>query len=764
MVRNLSDLASLPGFVEPPSKLPEGQERPELENDEDYEPPINDLDTGALVNELMDRNILPKEVELSAHEEQCAASNPESLPWKISMMSVAAPKKEEGFTYRGNQLVLTKVYDLIEQRRGTFDPIRHVERGQKKYFVFTNKNDGFPPHLNLGLNKPWARKHEDNPDQRSDIKDKDIFNPWYLIQLYPILNNFRIMPGTGTPADGPKISDVEKYNREQLKKANNRWSWTKGPLTTDIFSRPNVGELDDWYSDDRFGQQQFTGTNPTTIQRLSKPWLAHFRRAAKDPKDELAKDTINKLFDNYPDSFYMQDYSNFRRHAGFDDMEAEIQHTPEDKEAGTRYGCAAVCLFFLDERGLLHPLAIVTDWRDSTEASVTIYNRELFKRTNLVSGKPRQPSPNEERVKEADDWPWRYAKTCVQTSDWFRHEVSVHLTRTHLVEEAVIVSANRQFDPAHPVFKILRPHWQKTLALNASARQTLVPAVVLRIVGFNSKQALQFIQNEYKTYDFEKSYVPTDLYNRGFPPKDLDSPKFRNYTYARCVNSMWNKIRTYVEKMLALEYGDCLPKDLNDDARKKISRKVATDESIANWCSEMRHPDGADLPTFPKIETFDSLVDCVTMCIHIASPQHTAVNYLQDYYQGFVINKPSCLFAPPPTTLEDLLLYKEEDLTKALPIKHRQEWLLASHVPFLLSFKPNKDKETLRGCIDSARKLIRVRDVNKPPPKWSILNEFCEALDETNAEFQKYANEKWDADKIPYNVLETDYNAVSILI
>lgn len=345
------------------------------------------------------------------------------------------------------------------------------------------------------------------------------------------------------------------------------------------------------------------------------------------------------------------------------------------------------------------------------------------------------------------------AKTCVQTSDWFRHEVTAHLTRTHLVEEAVIVSANRQFDPRHPVFMILRPHWQKTLALNAAARGTLVPSVILKIVGFEDKQATTFIQSEYRTYDFKESYVPTDLHNRGFPPEELDTPKFRNYTYARCVNSMWKKIRSYVDEMLSLEYGHGLPPD-------QLDKKVKNDKSIQKWCEEMQSPSGADLRSFPTITNFKELVDCVTMCIHIASPQHTAVNYLQDYYQGFVINKPSCLFAAPPTSLDILQKYNEDHLIKALPIKHTQEWLLASHVPYLLSFKPDEKKETLIGCIDSARALIR----DKESDEYRVLDKFYGELDRSAGEFQKYADEKWDARDIPYTVLKPKFNAVSILI
>lgn len=263
------------------------------------------------------------------------------------------------------------------------------------------------------------------------------------------------------------------------------------------------------------------------------------------------------------------------------------------------------------------------------------------------------------------------------------------------------------------------------------------------------------MQNEYRNFNFKGSYVPTDLGARGFPPEQLDTPKFHNYAYARCINSMWKKIRDYVEGMLSLAYP-------GPDADKQVK----DDTSIQNWSKEMQSPDGADLQHFPVIGTFTELVDCVTMCIHLASPQHTAVNYLQDYYQDFVINKPSCLFAEPPTSLDSLLRYTEDDLVKALPINHTHEWLLASHVPYLLNFKPNQENETLIAYAlsqwDIYRKKPNPSDVEKKTT--AVLDKFYQALQGSDEEFDQYARAKDDFDDIPYNVLKTDWNAVSILI
>lgn len=340
----------------------------------------------------------------------------------------------------------------------------------------------------------------------------------------------------------------------------------------------------------------------------------------------------------------------------------------------------------------------------------------------------------------------------------------MHLVNTHLVEEAVIVASHRQLDPDHPVMRLLFPHWQKTLALNAAARTTLVPEVIVKLIGIPRENALAFIRHEYKNFDFKKHYVPTDLKERGFPLDRLNSPtdpndpynpkyrKFHNYAYARCIYSMWYKIRNFVEEMLKLDYS-------GPDADSKI----LNDERLQAWSAEIQSPEHADLPSFPTISTFDELVDCVTMCIHIASPQHTAVNYLQNYYQSFVVNKPPCLYAEPPTSLNELLGYTEKQLVQALPMNHSREWLLSSHIPYLLSFKPG-DKESLISYAYSKYNVYMGKTDPRGNRIGQIAEEFYKDLVKSDTEFKAFGQETDDRISIPYEVLNPDWNAVSILI
>lgn len=119
---------------------------------------------------------------------------------------------------------------------------------------------------------------------------------------------------------------------------------------------------------------------------------------------------------------------------------------------------------------------------------MTIFNKRLH---------PLDPTDS-----EISDWPWRYAKTCAQVSDWTRHELASHLVDTHLVEEVIIVGTNRHMGSRHPVYRLLQPHWLRTLSLNAAARSTLVPGVIIDLIGLKKDELHHFISHAFNNFNF----------------------------------------------------------------------------------------------------------------------------------------------------------------------------------------------------------------------------------------------------------------------
>jgi len=485
----------------------------------------------------------------------------------------------------------------------------------------------------------------------------------------------------------------------------------------DMHLAKNIGHRDDWYTDTVFGQQQFTGTNPTTINLAPRHWITAFMTASRTQQ----RGDVTSLLMDYPQSLFIQDYSDFRLSMG---LSPSAELTSEG-----RYGCSSVVLFHLEPEGKLHPLAITLDYKGSMENSVTIFNRRIASTT-----------PGDEE----SDWPWRYAKMCAQVSDWFRHEVAVHLVNTHLVEEVIIVAACRIFEPRHIIFQLLEPHWTSTLSLNEKARQVLVPKIIIKMTGFTATQTYAFIKDAYDNFAWTDSYVPNDLRRRGFPVEDLDTVKYHNYGYARNIARMWEILRKFVSVVLT-------------DAYPGGDVQVANDRFIPAFCHEVRSHSQGQLTSFPDIETLDELIDVVTMCIHIASPQHTAVNYLQQYYQTFVPNKPSALYTRPPQSLEELQNFGEKDILSALPVHKPRDWLIMAQVPFMLSSEVSDDSNILHYATT-------MTDSRSTP---ECIRDAAATLKEDLRDFVgKVAlySQELDDQRMPYFVLDPSKTAVSILI
>lgn len=147
-----------------------------------------------------------------------------------------------------------------------------------------------------------------------------------------LLENQRAKAFGGDPETGLKIQDVVDYNRYHRK------------FGTDLSNGGNIGLLDDWYSDRRFANQQFTGTNPATITKASLAWIAEFSKAAKIGGYSKWVSTLSKAD---PTSLYVQDGSYFRKAIGVSDPEAVLRYKPPG--ADDNWAVGAVSLFQLYE-------------------------------------------------------------------------------------------------------------------------------------------------------------------------------------------------------------------------------------------------------------------------------------------------------------------------------------------------------------------------------------------------------------------------------
>lgn len=227
---------------------------------------------------------------------------------------------------------------------------------------------------------------------------------------------------------------------------------------------------------------------------------------------------------------------------------------------------------------------------------------------------------------------WILAKTAVQVADLVWHEARAHLGLTHLVMEGVTLATQRQLSERHPLHILLTPHCRFTLAINDFAKHHLiVPGgqveqyIAPAINGF-----LGVVAKTLGAFAWKDVALRSDLAARGVD----DVTRLPVYPYRDDALDLWDAIERFVGDYVALYYRDA-------DA-------VADDVELLAWATELGSQDGARLGLIKPPETPTELVDLLTFFIFTASAQHSALNYTQWPFMGYVPSMPAAAYAPLP--------------------------------------------------------------------------------------------------------------------
>jgi len=223
---------------------------------------------------------------------------------------------------------------------------------------------------------------------------------------------------------------------------------------------------------------------------------------------------------------------------------------------------------------------------------------------------------------------------------------------------------HRQLPPHHAVYGLTVPHFEKTLALNVLARSTLI-GTIIQIGGLTQDGVEKLIHRFYNEhYDFNKSMVPNDLKSRGFladQPYDFQkmlkelSATTPGYYYGSMSLRLWDAIRVFVGTVLRRYY-------------KGGDAELRQDLYLQNWANEIK---SKELKGFPcPITDMVQLTDVVTAIIFNGSVLHSAVNYLQWFYMGYVPMIPGNICGPLPPADQKI---NEMYLAQALPTVYQEE-------------------------------------------------------------------------------------------
>jgi arachidonate 15-lipoxygenase len=233
-----------------------------------------------------------------------------------------------------------------------------------------------------------------------------------------------------------------------------------------------------------------------------------------------------------------------------------------------------------------------------------------------------------------DGYRWQMAQTVVQCADGVLQEMVYHLGHTHLVIEAAIVAAQRNLGQAHPLYILLDPHFQLTLALNDYASKNLIApgGAVNQLFGTTLEGCLTVLVRGMRAYDFSRAAPPKELEDRGVS----DRQGLPQYPYRDDALRVWTPIEQFVRRYVALYYG-------NDE-------DVCQDWELQGFIRSFGDPQQGNIQGVPaQISTRDRLVEIIATLIFTATAQHSALNYAQFPFMGYAPNITGALYAPAPT-------------------------------------------------------------------------------------------------------------------
>lgn len=383
-----------------------------------------------------------------------------------------------------------------------------------------------------------------------------------------------------------------------------------------LFAYVNLPEIADTFQDDVvFAYLRVAGPNPIMIQRLTTP----------DPRFPVTEEQYQAVM-GPADSLQTAMDEGRVYLADFAILDGALGGTYGTQPQTQKYLYAPLALFAVPAAGavdrLLRPVAIQCGQSPAEYPVIT-------------------PATGANA--------WLMAKTVVQIADTNVHEAVSHFARTHLLIEPFVIATHRQLAPTHPLFQLLVPHFQGTLAINNSAHQFLVAprGGVNGLLSSTIDNSRVLIVRGFQARGFNADMLPRRLQDRGV----ADSEGLPVYPYRDDGLLIWKAIHDWVEAYLRLFYD-------SDQA-------VQSDQSVQQWAAELVAFDGGRLTDFGdagdgQIATFAYLVDAVTMVIFTGSAQHAAVNFPQSGIMSFAPAVPTAGYRSakgigPDSTYQDWL-------------------------------------------------------------------------------------------------------------
>jgi arachidonate 15-lipoxygenase len=372
-------------------------------------------------------------------------------------------------------------------------------------------------------------------------------------------------------------------------------------------------------SDEIFALQRVAGQNPLVLQRVewTKAWAKKFPVTPEQYTQVMGKDDSLESA-GQEGRLYVCDYGESLDNTIGGDF---------PPFAGQKYINAPLALFALSKA-----------------------DRNIIKAVAIQAG--QEPGPDNPVITPDGGWNWEIAKTIVQNAECNDSEYYRHLGLGHLLTEAFILATHRQLSKKHPLYVLLTPHFEGTLATNSTAVISINDEgsylnITEAIFSCTVPATLGIAANAVNGVNFTENMLANQLRRRG-----VDDPKLLpNYPYRDDALLIWNAIHVWVTDYVRLYYTS--------------DRDVVGDYELQNWVTEVSSRQGGrikgvgDVGGGGKIETLDYLIDCVTEVIYTASAHHALTNFPLDDYELYAPGWPGALYQKARTEAQGAATRKD---------------------------------------------------------------------------------------------------------
>ena len=198
----------------------------------------------------------------------------------------------------------------------------------------------------------------------------------------------------------------------------------------------------------------------------------------------------------------------------------------------------------------------------------------------------------------------------------------------------------RNLPDPHPIFKLLIPHFRYTMAINARARASLINdgGVIDTLFAIGGEGRRELMRQSATRYSIHCTNMKRSAKERG-----VDDPKtLPGYHYRDDGFELWNAMETYIRNVVDDFYKDNVAVKGDGELQK-----WALDLHTYGFPGYYGAEDGHDFPK--KIDGKETLIELCTLIMFTGSAQHSAVNFGQYTYYGYIPNAPTGLRRPPPT-------------------------------------------------------------------------------------------------------------------